>query len=258
MQSEKFRRIPSLNKILTIGNEAATPFRSQKSNIKKSPIAKNSAFKSLDKRLPRDTDETYDDFTQSVLIRNSRKSIRGKHTNSVLNAIGLEIPEFNSVKILDRSKYGGNVENCRSDFFLKNNFRKKIYRETVANGDISSLAKGYDRISQNLSENLNVQDKIYKQLYYKNKQLKQHLSAKQETTVSVNEKIQESFNYNPIGGRNAIHSEHAEKMASEIVYRQSIDSARPRYINPLQKDATNKTYAYCYKNFDKVYPPKKN
>jgi hypothetical protein len=243
MQTEKFRRIPALNKILTIGNEAAISFRSQKSNIKKSPIAKNSAFKSLDKSLPRDTDETYDDFKQSVLIRDSRKSIRGKHRNSVLNAIQLVIPEFNSVKILERSKYGSTVENCRSDFFLENNFEKKIYRETVANGDMSSLAKGYDRISQNLSENLNVQDKIYKQLHYKNKQLKQHLSGKQETTVSVNEKIQESFKYNPVGGRNAIHSEHAEKIAPEIVYRQSIDSARPRYMNALQKDATNKTYA---------------
>jgi hypothetical protein len=243
MQTEKFRRIPALNKILTIGNEAAISFRSQKSNIKKSPIAKNSAFKSLDKSLPRDTDETYDDFKQSVLIRDSRKSIRGKHRNSVLNAIQLVIPEFNSVKILERSKYGSTVENCRSDFFLENNFEKKIYRETVANGDMSSLAKGYDRISQNLSENLNVQDKIYKQLHYKNKQLKQHLSGKQETTVSVNEKIQESFKYNPVGGRNAIHSEHAEKIAPEIVYRQSIDSARPRYMNALQKNATNKTYA---------------
>jgi hypothetical protein len=243
MQTEKFRRIPALNKILTIGNEAATSFRSQKSNIKKSPIAKISAFKSLDKSLPRDTDETYDDFKQSVLIRDSRKSIRGKHRNSVLNAIQLVIPEFNSVKILERSKYGSTVENCRSNFFLENNFKKKIHRETVANGDMSSLAKGYDQISQNLSENLNVQDKIYKQLHYKNKQLKQHLSGKQETTVSVNEKIQESFKYNPVGGRNAIHSEHAEKIAPEIVYRQSIDSARPRYMNALQKDATNKTYA---------------
>jgi hypothetical protein len=243
MQTEKFRRIPALNKILNIGNEAATSFRSQKSNIKKSLITKNSAFKFLDKSLPRDTDETYDDFKQSVLIRDSRKSIKGKHRNSVLNAIKLVIPEFNSVKILERSKYGSTVENCRSDFFLENNFKKKIYRETVANGEMSSLAKGYDRISQNLSENLNVQDKINKQLLYKNKQLKQHLSGKHEITVSVNEKIQESFNYNPVGGRNAIYSEHAEKMAPEIVYRQSIDSVRPRYMNALQKDATNKTNA---------------
>lgn len=123
---------------------------------------------------------------------------------------------------------------------------------------MSSLTKGYDRIPQNLSDNLNVQDKVYKQVYYKNKQLKQYLSGKKETTVTVNEKIQESFNYNPIGGRNAIHSEHAGKMGPEIAYRNSLHSARPRYMHPLQKDTTNKTYSYCYKNFDKKYPQKQN
>lgn len=118
MQAERFRRIPALKKILNIGNELPTSCSLKEFNREKSPNDKISRFGTLDKSERRDTDETYDEFKQSVLIRNSKKSIRGKHTNSVLNAMRLDIPEFNSVKIADRSKYDGNVENCQSDFFL--------------------------------------------------------------------------------------------------------------------------------------------